>query len=218
MIDRKALWIVALGFFAMMAAAFWRISLLPDWSHFPLNDPGDPQSRNSIWLFVGPLCLLLSTVLMFSRRWFASGSEENIQPWRRWSSMKLVPYTGIVLLMQAFILARSLGFGSKLDRLTFAHGIMVLIGLLIVVFGNAMPKMPWLSMRLRPFRLDPWQWNRHLRFMGRATVFLGLFVAIGGPLLPAQWFAPVFFSLWLAMMAASIAYRIKLRREQSPTV
>jgi hypothetical protein len=37
MIDRKALWISLLLVVAMVVASLWRLSLLPDWRHVPLD-------------------------------------------------------------------------------------------------------------------------------------------------------------------------------------
>ena len=85
MIDRKALRISVLLILAMIAATLWCLSLLPDWSHFPLNGPGDATSRPSIWLFVSPGCLLFVMAVLFARKWFATGSEDAVAPWRRWS-------------------------------------------------------------------------------------------------------------------------------------
>ena len=216
MIDRKALWIAAMIFLAMIAATVWRLSLLPDWTHFPLNGPGDPRNRDSFWLFVSPACLLFVAACLFARKWFATGPEENVQPWRKWSGMMLLPYTVIIALMQAFVIARSLGFAAGLDRIMVVHGMLVLMGILLMVLGNATPKLPWLAVRFRPMQLDPWQWNRQLRFMGRLLVGIGAFIAIGGVLLPVWTFFPVLVCLWFATLAAGIWHRIKLRREPSP--
>ena len=216
MIDRKALRISVLLILAMIAATLWCLSLLPDWSHFPLNGPGDATSRQSIWLFVSPGCLLFVMAVLFARKWFATGSEDAVAPWRRWSGMMLLPYAVIIALMQAFIIARSLGIGAALDRQVLPRVFIVLIGVLIAALGNALPKLPWLSLRFRLFQLDPWQWNQHLRFMGKLIVGFGLVVALAGALLPPMLILPTLAGSWLAALAANIWYRIKLRRAPSP--
>lgn len=212
MIDRKALWISLLVFFAMTTATLWRLSLLADWRHVPMG------GHTVRWpqLLIVPAGLLFAITVLFARKWFASGPDENFQPWRKFSAVMLIPYAAIVTLMQAFILARSLDWDAGLDRMTVAHGFLVLLGILLMMLGNLLPKLPWLSMRISLFRLDPWQQNRHLRLMGRLMVGLGLFTVIGGLLLPPLWFQYSLFTLWLAVLAAGIAYRIKLKREPSP--
>ena len=77
-----------------------------------------------------------------------------------------------------------------------------------------MPKMPWLTARFRP--LDPWQWNQHLRFAGKLTFVLGLFFAVGMPLLPFNMVVPVAIGLSIATGAASFWHRAKVRRGPSP--
>ncbi len=53
MINRKAFWISLLVLFVMIAADFWRLSLLPDWRHVPVEGPGS-RSVPVFWTFVPP--------------------------------------------------------------------------------------------------------------------------------------------------------------------
>jgi hypothetical protein len=213
MIDRKALWISILIFLAITAATLWRLSLLPDWHHVPMDGPAGQRSASAFYLFSAPAALLLEIALLFGRKWWVSGPEESIQSWSRWGGQAIVTISAIIAVVQAIAIARSLGLGAGLDRMAVGHGMQVLMGIFVMMLGNALPKMPFLSVRFRPFRLDPWQWNRHLRLIGKLMVGLGFFVAVGGPLLPHPLFRNIVLGLWLAMMAANILYRIKLRRE-----
>jgi hypothetical protein len=167
-------------------------------------------------IFWGPFALLLMMLFIFVRRWFVSGPKESEQSWRRWSTLILIAYAAIVVLMQAFITARSLGFGQAIDRLAVAHTAQVAVGILMVLMGNALPKMPWLSARFRPFRLDPWQWNRQMRFVGKLMVGLGLVFALVPLLLPPRMAFPSLAGTWLVAMAASFWHRAKVKRESSP--
>ena len=216
MIDRKALQIFGLIILAMVAASFWRLSQLPDWHHMPVAGPADSHTVNGFMLFVSPASLLIFMAVLFARKWFATGPEENVRPWRKWSGLMLLSWATIIALMQAFIIARSLGFVRGLDRWTVAHVFNALMGIIIMVLGNTMPKLPWLSVRFRPLQLDPWQWNRQLRFMGRLLVGIGAFIAIGGFLLPKGSFLPFLVSLWLATFVVGIWHRARVRREPSP--
>jgi hypothetical protein len=216
MIDRRALWICLFLVLAMTAAAFWRLSSLADWHHVPIGLPGEHHTVNGFMLFVEPASLLLVMMMPYFRKWLNTGPEQALQPWQRWSSRMLLLFAPVLALMQALVLARSFGMFSDSDVQPLAKAFMVLAGLLLVVVGNAVPKLPWLSSRVRPFRLDPWQWNRQLRFVGRLMVAFGLLVAIVCPWLPPQTLRLVFIPAWLALMAASTWHRIRLKREPSP--
>jgi hypothetical protein len=212
-IDRKALRVCSLVFLAMMAATLWRLSLPSDWSGLPPNGPGSSQTFNSFWLLVTPLGLLLVIVVLASRKWLVAGPDENVHSWQHWNGMLLVPFAAIAALQQTFAIVHSLGLAAGVERMAVTHGMQVLTGGLLVMLGNAMPKMPWLSVRLKALHLEPWQWTRHMRLMGKLVVFLGVFSAIGTFLLPPDWFRTVQCSMALAVVATSILYRIKLRRE-----
>jgi hypothetical protein len=216
MIDRKALWFSITAILAMFAAAIWRFSLLRDWHQMPVGEPNEHHIVSGLVLFIPPATLLLSVSGLFARKWFASGPEESVAPWRRWGSTLLISYAAILPVMQAFMIARTLGHVALVDALMIARVFAVVVGILMAVVGNALPKLPWLSARFRPLKLDPWQQNRQLRFVGKLMVGMGLFIALGPFLLEPKKLLPVMIVLWLAMMTASIAYRIKLRREPSP--
>jgi hypothetical protein len=215
MIDRKALWISLLLVFAMIAADFWRLSLLPDWHHMPVNGPGDGHTINGLFVFRVPCALLFMMFMFFARKWFISGPEESVGAWRRWSGTMTVFSAVMMALAQAFMLARSLGTLQSIDRLTLSHIVFAATGIFMMVVGNMMPKMPFLTARFRPFRLDPWQWNRHLRFGGKLTVVVGLFFAVGMPLLSVKMILPASIGLALTMIAVNLWHHTKVKRERS---
>ncbi len=214
MINRKALWFSILLVFAMIAAAVWRLSLLPDWHHFPAEGPGNDRMIPPFVLFVPPLAVLFVMGMLYARNWLRSGTEEAVRPWQRYHGMVLVFGAGMCALAQAFNIARSLGALQSVDRLTLGHVIFVAWGIFMMVIGNMLPKMPWLTTRFRP--LDPWQWNQHLRFAGKLIVVLGLFFAVGMPLLPVKTVVPVSIGLALTTMAVGFWHRSKVRRVSSP--
>lgn len=216
MIDRKSLWISLLVLSAMVAADFWRLSLLPDWNHVPAEGPGNSYTLPVFMLFVPALALLFTMGVLFARKWFRSGPEEAVQPWRRWHGLVLLFNTVITASAQAFMLARSLGALQSVDRLTLSHVISVVTGIFMMLVGNMVPKLPRLSARFRHAQLDPWQWNRHLRFAGKLMVVFGLLIAVGMPLLPLEMVRPVTLGLTLAFIAVSYWHRAKVKREPSP--
>jgi hypothetical protein len=95
-----------------------------------------------------------------------------------------------------------------------SHVVFVATGIFLMAVGNMLPKMPWLTARFRP--LDPWQWNQHLRFAGKLTVVIGLFLAVGMPLLPITMGLPVSIGLAITTITVSFWHRAKVRREPSP--
>jgi hypothetical protein len=216
MIDRKTLWISWFLIVTMTAAGFWRLSLLPDWHHMPANGPGDSHTINGLFVFWGPATLLVLMFSAFVRKWTVSGPEESVGPWRRFSGFMILVFAAIVVPLQAFIIARSLGVGRTIDRVALADAVMTASGILVMVLGNTLPKMPWLSARFRPFQLDQWQWNRQLRFSGRCMVGLGFLIAVSGPLLPLKMVFPVQICACVAFLAALLWYRAKVRRDPSP--
>lgn len=219
MIDRKAIWFAITATAAMIAAAIWRISLSTDWHRIPLDGPGSAHTLNSLLLFVHPLTLMVVTAGLYARKWILSGSDDAVQPWRRHGTLFVIGLCAVVGLMQAFTILRSLGFGLALDRVTVVRIFFGAMGVLLIVFGNVMPKLPWLAARFRILRLDPWQQKRHLRFTGRLMVAMGSYfaaLAIGLPLvklLPRVIALPMVMMPGLMVTAASLWNRAKLMRE-----
>jgi hypothetical protein len=213
MIDRKALRISLLVLFAMIAADFWRLSLLADWRHIPAEGPGNSHTIPVLILFVPALALLFTIGWLFLSSRLRSGREEALQPWRRWYGLTLLFNTAMTALAQAFNLARSLGALQYINRLTLMHVIFVVTGIFMILIGNMLPKMPWLLMRFRP--LDPWQWNRHLRFGGKVMVAFGLLFAVGMPLLPVRMVVPTGIGLALIIVAVNYWHRAKVKHEPS---
>jgi FtsH-binding integral membrane protein len=78
-----------------------------------------------------------------------------------------------------------------------------------------LPKTP--SPPQGELELNTWQVNRFQRVVGKLLFGVGLAFALGGVLLPLEYWSPVFLCLTLAAFAAGIWYRVKLRREPSPT-
>jgi hypothetical protein len=214
MINRRALWISLLVLIAMIAADVWRLSLLPDWHHIPAEGPGNSHTIPVLALFAPVLALLFTMGILFARRWLRSGPEDAVQPWRRWYGLMLLFNTAIAASAQAFNLARSMGALQSVNRLTLSHGVMVVGGIFMILVGNMLPKMPFLSQRFRP--LDQWQWNQHLRFGGKVTVVFGVFIALVLPLLPFRMVLPVTLGLGLMVIAVNYWHRAKVRREPSP--
>lgn len=211
MIDRKALRISGLILLAMVAATLWRLSLFPDWRHIPA---GNHQTITGLVFFAEPASLLIVMIMPFLLKWLMPDPGESLPSWRRWNGKWILSWGVFFALMQAFILARSLGHFS-LSGMVVARAAMVVIGIVFMMMGNAMPKAPSPPPR-GSFEFDSWQKSRLLRFAGKLFVGLGLAFVLGGILLPLEYWKPVFACLMLAALAAGIWYGVQLRREPSP--
>jgi hypothetical protein len=216
MIDRKALWILILLCLAMTAAAIWRFSLLPDWTQMPVVTPAGPRTRSSLFLFVPPLGLLFMIAIACGTNWLVSGPEEALATRQRWSKPILVGSGVMMALMHAFMIARSLGYGLGLNAEAIARAATAVIGILMVIQGNVVPKLPRTSKRIAALDLDPWQSARSRRFAGRLCVALGLAMVIAAALLPMRAVSPVILVLGLAFIGAVTWHTVKLKREPSP--
>jgi hypothetical protein len=216
MIDRKALWILILLFLAMTSAAVWRLSLLPDWSHVPMPGPRGPVTRSGLVLFIQPFGLLFVIASLAAPKWLASRPGEALATLYR--RIRLFPITvGVILaLMQAFLISRSLGHARGLNPQIIARIVMAVTGILVIMQGNVVPKLPRVPSRFAALNLDPWQSSRSRRFAGRTTVAFGLAVIAGAFLLPLRATSLTVLLLMLAFYGAIIWYFVRLKREPSP--
>jgi hypothetical protein len=210
MIDRKTLWIFIAAFLAMTGASIWMLSLLPDWRHMPLGGPHSHNTVSGLLLFAAPASLLSFLVAPFIQ-WLAA-PKETLPSWRRLSGKWIVSWSVFLALLQAFILAHSLGIVS-LSNLDTARGGSVMIGIVFMIVGNFAPKVPSQS-QCNSSQLDTWRVSRMFRFAGKLFVGLGLAFVLGGILLPLEYWQPVFLCLMLGAVTADIWYSIKLRHER----
>jgi hypothetical protein len=210
MIDRKALWIFIAAFLAMTGASIWQLSLLPDWRHMPLGGPHSHNIVSGLLLFTAPASLLSLMVAPFIQ-WLAA-PKETLPSWRHWSGKWIVSWSVFLALIQAFVLAHSLGLVS-LSNLGTARGGSVMIGIVFMMVGNFAPKVPSLPQG-KSSPLDLWRVSRMFRFAGKLFVGLGLAFVLGGILLPLEYWHPVFLCLMLGALTAGIWYSIKLRHER----
>jgi hypothetical protein len=216
MIDRKGLWVLLLLCLAMIAAAVWRLSLLPDWTQMPMPTPKGLVAKSGFVLFIAPLALLFMIAVFAVQKWLIPGPGEALAVWyrRTW----LLPAAGgaAMVLMQAFIISRSLGYRLGLDPQAVTRTMMVVTGILVILLGNVRPKLPRLSKRFAILDLDPWQSARNSRFAGRMSVAMGLAVVIAAVLLPLRAVTPAIFTFWLGFCGAIVWHFVRLKREPSP--
>lgn len=212
MINRKAFWIALALVAAMLAAAVWRISLLPDWTHLPrygVNGVAMSPVSSAI-LFVAPGVVLFFMARLTWRARTARNPGESLQPWKKYGSVFLVLISVIVTLAQTFIITRSLGLLLTMNP----RVLLVIMGLLSMAISNALPKLPWLHSRIAFLDLDPDKGARFLRYKGWLGVFLGLAVVLSGLFLPFNVISPVVLSMAAVVVIIGVAYRFSGRRGQ----
>jgi len=216
MIDRKALGILILLCLATTAAAIWRLSLLADWTQLPIVTPSGPGTRNSLVLFVPPLSLLFMIAIGLVMNWLFSGPDEAIQARQRRSRLLLLGSGVMAALAQAFVISRSLHHGLWLNPETVARAVVGVGGILTMIYGNVVPKLPTVSKRIAALNLDPWQSARSRRLAGWMTVGLGLAMINAAVLLPLRAMAPTTLALCAVYYGTFIWHFAKLKREPSP--
>jgi hypothetical protein len=215
MIDRKALWFLILLCLAMTAAAVWRLSLLPDWTRMPMPTPRGPITRSGLVLFAVPLSLLFTIAALAAPKWLASRPNEALAALYR--RIRFVPIVSGVLLalLQVFLISRSLRHGLGLNPVAIARIVMAVNGVLVIMQGNIMPKLPRVPSRFAALNLDPWQAARSRRFAGRMTVAFGLVLIAGAFLLPLRAILVTVPMLTLAFCGVLIWNNVRVKREPS---
>jgi hypothetical protein len=212
MIDRKAFWIALAFVVAMLAAAAWRVSLLPDWTHLPrygVNGVAMSPISSAI-LFMPPGVVLFIMARLTWRARTARNPGESLQPWKKYGSVLLVLISVIVTLAQTFIITRSLGLLLTMSP----RVLMVIMGLLSMAISNALPKLPWLQSRIAFLDLGPDKGAKFLRLQGWLGVLLGLAVVLSGLFLPFNVISPVVLSLAAVVVIMSVVFRFSGRRGQ----
>ena len=217
MIDRKAFTILILLALAMAAAAVWRLSLLPDWTAVPFTGPSGPFTRHGLVLFISPLSILFMLAIGWGTSRLVSGTEEAIAAYQRLNRNVMLGVSALTVLMHGYIISRSLGLAEALDGEVLARGTVVITAILVMIHGNALPKMPWLSSRIPSFQLDAWQSARSRRFAGWTSIVMSMAMIAAALLMPMKAVAPIVMGLSLVYLGAIIWYALKVKREPSPT-
>ena len=210
MTDRKTLMIAAAFIAVTLAAAIGRIVLPPDLTLFP---GATAHSYKAFALFSAPVWLIVFTVLLLARGWLSRNPADEIRPWQSQGRLLLIVCGGLVTVMQFFMIARSLGMALA-DPLIIVRAGFALIGALMVVTGNQLPKLPWLRHRVKMLELEPAQGAKLLRFNGWMTVGCGACLVVFAYALPPPRIVPAVCLLLLCVMTLTILRRVQLKREQ----
>lgn len=215
MMDRKLLAFLGALCLVMTGISLWRLSLLPDWTQLPFAGPTQTHVRHGLLLFTQPLALLLMMAVLLGQHWLVSGTEEALAARRRWVRPIMLGAGLVTALMHVFMIARSLGLGLSLDPEAVSRTMGVTIGVLLMIAGNALPKLPSITKRIAALNLDPWKSARSRRFEGWVMVGYGFAQMLIAALLPMRVIPAATMVLTLALVAACTWYLIKLKREPS---
>jgi hypothetical protein len=217
MIERKTLWFLILLALAMTATAFWRLSLLPDWTQVPFTGPKGTFTRHGFVLFVPPLSLLFAIGCVFASKFLVTGPDSAIQAYQRLNRLVLLGTGVLTAVMEVFLISRSLGHGFGINAEVLARGTITVSAILIMMQGNVLPKMPSVSARFPALQLDEWQQVRSRRFTGRMSIGFGLTMIAAAALLPLRAVAPVIVVLVPFYVGVVFWNIFRLKREPSPT-
>ena len=176
----------------MTAAALWRLSRLPDWSRLTMarEDGTASHAASSAFLFICPAIVAFAAIRHALSMRRAQGKPEAVQAVRRFSATLLLAMALISALIQGIILGRSLGLALPYEAI--ARCFFVALGLLTALFGNRLPKLPWITSRHLPLNDAAIQKVRRLN--GIVMVAMGLAFALAGALL-----TPLHRAVWLTL-------------------
>jgi hypothetical protein len=217
MIDRKTLWILLTLALAMTAAALWRISLLPDWTQVPFMLGRDgPRTQHGLWFFVPPLLVLSMIPFTYVMKWLITGPREAAQAHHRMGAQMLVLASLLAAASQFFQISSSLGHDFGLNGEMMGRATIVVMALLIIVHGNYMPKLPWVSSRFPAANLDAWQQARSQRFSGRLSIVYGLVMLGAAAFLDMSAVPVLVMAITPLYLGAIFWHAHSLKREPSP--
>jgi hypothetical protein len=213
MIRKHAFTLIWILVAAMTAAALWRLSLLPDWSRVTMaREDGAPlRSASSAWLFLCPAILAFAAISHARSIRLAQGRPEAVQSLRRYSATLLLAMATIATLVQGVMLGRSLGLALPYEAI--ARSFFVVLGLLMALFGNRMPKLPWVTSKA--VFLDDASLQKIRRINGLWMVVAGAVSALSGLLLqPLHLAAWLVLALTLGGVVAIRTYAFWLKQRQ----
>lgn len=176
----------------MTAAALWRLSLLPDWSRLTMarEDGTASHAASSLSLFICPAIVAFAAIRHALSMRRAQGKPEAVQAVRRFSATLLLAMGVTSALIQGIILGRSLGMALPYEAI--ARCFFVVLGLLMALFGNRLPKLPWVTSS--HLHLNDADIQKLRRLNGIWMVAMGLAFALGGALL-----TPLHRTVWLIL-------------------
>jgi hypothetical protein len=127
----------------MIAGAAWRMIMMEDPTVLGLRHGAVAAFR---LLFAFPVASVVVVGMLYWRR-PANADVAKAQRWRTLAGFVSISYCAILLLLQAVLIAMSLGLGVHLHLWAIYRTLGVLVAIMIVVAANQVPKLPYIERR-----------------------------------------------------------------------
>jgi hypothetical protein len=141
----------------------------------------------------------------------------RVEGWRTWVAFVSISYCALLLLLQAVLIVMSVSLGMHLYLWAIYRTLGVLVGIMILVAVNQMPKLPWYERRFAPGGdLGPIYGPKYMRTVSRIlivfTVAMIAFILAWTPSMGSRPALFIFFAIAL-LVVWSIAWRRHLGRK-----
>lgn len=215
---KKGYWVIAALVLFAIASSVIFISLMPDQVPMHYNAAGEVDRMGSKYenlIFPGAIVLVGIPLLLAGRKKELKRSEEIVLLSTGISVLAAFDVLNVILMYKALTYEPGMMLGLDVLKI-----VMVFLGVLLVVLGNAMPKVrrnSLVGLRTGWSMSSDAVWQKSQRFSGIASVVCGLLLLISGLFFSGETAAVVLVILvlvWLIFcVAASYIYYKKDQAE-----
>lgn len=215
---KKGYWVIAALVLFAIASSVIFISLMPDQVPMHYNAAGEVDRMGSKYenlIFPGAIVLVGIPLLLAGRKKELKRSEEIVLLSTGISVLAAFDVLNVILMYKALTYEPGMMLGLDVLKI-----VMVFLGVLLVVLGNAMPKVcrnSLVGLRTGWSMSSDAVWQKSQRFSGIASVVCGLLLLISGLFFSGETAAVVLVILvlvWLILcVAASYIYYKKDQAE-----
>jgi hypothetical protein len=169
-IDRRTALICVTLIAMMLAAAVW--IMLEGWTVLAVQH----RAILSWLLFFFPTASAFVVGRLYWSSPRTSADVPRAQRWRTWAAFISISYCALLLLLQATVIVMSI-LGMHLYLWTIYRALGVLLGVMIIMAFNQMPKLPYFERRLAPGGdLGPIYGPRYVRIHSKIGIVVGVAV------------------------------------------
>jgi hypothetical protein len=204
MIDRKA--------FVTLICLIGGTFIVSLWSFLHVYET-HPEAMSAVWLIfghlLGPAWGVITWRLMLREVRNFPNPQNLERPLRQHYGFVLIACCALVALHQVTFAARD--FGLTIPFRDFRHLGIVLLGLILIVAGNAKGKLP------SPYKgghSEPVSWDKMSRFQGWVFVAMGFALIAAAFIVPDRGMLPTLAALWAIGMLLLLAKRQRLKQDK----